>query len=129
MRGKSSTGGSGFGSWYIGSGNKVSVFTSRPNHPFEKLRAVYGDQLNRLNRNGEKVTYRSLTEAEKNEIRTRVREALKRERLKKGLVLVFSIIVTIGLLFGFVYLVEMKLNKHYRQQKLSVRAMKVRNLE
>ena len=37
----------GFG--YIGSGNKTSVFTRRPKLPFEKIKEIYGEELEKLN--------------------------------------------------------------------------------
>lgn len=109
MRTQPRRGGSSHGSWYIGSGNKVSVFTSRPGQPFEKVRAVYGDQLERLGKGGKTVAYGSLSEAERYEIRLRVRKALKREQWKKAAILVFSVAVTLASLFGIVHLIEMKL--------------------
>ncbi|MBN2747757.1 MAG: hypothetical protein JXR34_13605 [Bacteroidales bacterium] len=35
-------------SWYIGAGNRASVFTRKSSQPFEKMKEIYGEDMNRL---------------------------------------------------------------------------------
>ncbi len=35
-------------SWYIGAGNRLSVFTRKSSQPFEKMKEIFGEDMNRL---------------------------------------------------------------------------------
>ena len=55
---------------YIGAGNKTSVFARKPKIPFEKIKDIYGNELERLKskKSDQKISFKKLTEKEKIEI-------------------------------------------------------------
>ena len=87
----------GFG--YIGSGNKTSVFTRRPKLPFEKIKEIYGEELEKLNlkKNKQNLSFKKLTIKEKLEIRERVKGQLKKQQRKEGIMGIIVFLIAIGI--------------------------------
>jgi len=81
----------GFG--YIGSGNKTSIFTRRAKPPFSKVKAIYGEELERLKleKVDQKLSFKELTKEEKLRIRSRIKAELLSERKKQ--IVAFTILV------------------------------------
>ena len=96
-------------SWYIGSGNKVSVFTRRPHKPFAKIKEIYGDELERLKNDKQNphLTFKTLSKEEKQEIRTRLKRQLNKERKKKIIDSMISILITASIIVAIYYIVKL----------------------
>ena len=75
---------------YIGAGNRTSVFTRKQKVPFEKIKAIYGDEMERLH--SEKLmqnkSFKKLTERDKLEIKSRIKTQLRRAQKKNILVVI-----------------------------------------
>jgi len=86
---------------YIGSGNKTSVFTRKPKIAFDKIKYIYGEELERLNSKSSKKRYsfKNLNEKEKLEIRNRIKFKIQKEQNIDSLKSVFAILITIGLFY------------------------------
>jgi hypothetical protein len=99
------------GSWYIGSGNKISVFTRRSIQPFKKIKEVYGEELQRLRavKSDKQLTFRTLSVTEREEIRTRVRKELKKEQMKKVFAGIITVIITVGMIITMNHFIEITL--------------------
>ncbi len=88
---------------YIGSGNKVSVFNRKPKVAFEKIKYIYGEELERVNSNTKikNFSFKDLSEKEKLEIRNRIKVKIRKDqnidRLKSG--------ISILIAFGFFYII------------------------
>jgi len=84
---------------YIGSGNKTSVFTRRPKLPFEKIKEIYGEELEKLNSKKIKgnLSFKKLTEKEKREIRERVKGQLKKQQRKEGIIGIIVFLIACGI--------------------------------
>jgi len=87
---------------YIGSGNKTSVFTRKPKIPFEKMKDIYGNELERLKseKSDRKKSFKELTEREKLEIRKRIKIQIRKEQNKNLIIGIIAIIITIGLFYS-----------------------------
>jgi len=102
------------GSWYTGAGSLKSVFTRRPNSPFEQIRKIYGDELERMNfsnKSNERLTFKTLTQQQKNNIRKRTIREIKIENTKRIVSLIIAIVVTISLIYLANYYIKLKLNQ------------------
>ena len=97
--------------WYTGSGSKKSVFTRRPNSPFERIRKIYGEELERVNlqKSDKKLFFRTLTEQQKLEIRQRAIREIKIENTKKMVALIASIVVTVSLIMIALHFIKLNL--------------------
>ena len=95
---------------YIGAGNKTSVFTSRPKSPFSKIKSIYGEELNRLNlkKAKQKLSFKVLTEKEKDEIRKRVKAELIADQKRQAIAgtILLLIVLTIFIVIRFLVLGE-----------------------
>lgn len=88
---------------YIGSGNRTDTFNRKPQVPFKKLRAMYGDELeNFITSEKESVIIAiELTEEERGQLKNKVRGILKQERQTS----ILSFIATISILIILIFLV------------------------
>lgn len=95
-------------SWYIGAGNKPSVFTRRPRKPFEKIREKYERQIKKVpsGKKGYKSSLSELSKAEKDALKKSVKSELKKEILKKIFIGILTIILTGILLYALKMFVE-----------------------
>ena len=84
---------------YIGSGNKTSVFTRKSKLPFEKVKEIYGEELERLNseKNKQNLSFKKLTEKEKLEIRERIRGKVIKERRKELIIGIIVFLMALGI--------------------------------
>ncbi len=86
---------------YIGSGNMSSVFNRKPKVAFEKIKYIYGEELERINCNTKikKSSFKDLSKKEKFEIRNRIKVKIRKDqnidRLKSGV----SILIAIGIFY------------------------------
>ena len=82
---------------YIGSGNRTSVFTRRSKLPYEKIKEIYGEELERLN--SKKIernfSFKKLTEKEKLEIRERVRGQVIKEQRKELIIGIITFLIAL----------------------------------
>ena len=87
---------------YIGSGNKTSVFTRKPKIPFEKIKDIYGSELERLKSEkvDQKISFKKLTEKEKLEIRKRIKTQIRKEQNRNLITGIIAIIITLGLFYS-----------------------------
>lgn len=99
--------------WYTGSGSKKSVFTRRPNSPFERIRKIYGEELERMNirQSERRITFHTLTVPQKNEIRQRAIREIKIENTKKIISLILAVGLTISLIFIAHGFIKLKINQ------------------
>jgi hypothetical protein len=86
-------------SGYIGSGNQTSVFARTSRIPFAKIKQIYGEELERLNSQENRIKSKSiqLTNAERLEIKKRLNKEFSTFR-KKQFAVVFIAIITIAIL-------------------------------
>jgi len=87
------------GSGYIGSGNKFSVLSQKVNSPFEKIKSVYGDELQRQTAdldNG--IKSEPLSKEQRIELKNRVKKIVIAERRNR----IYSLIFSIGLTFAII---------------------------
>jgi hypothetical protein len=92
--------------WYTGAGNLKAVFTRRPKYPFERIKKIYGEELDRLKatKNAANPTHQ-LTEAQKDFIRIKAKAELNKWYRRRFIQLVAAVITTlflISLLYHFV---------------------------
>lgn len=85
---------------YIGSGNRTDTFNRKPEVPFKKLKAIYGDQLeNFIDLELEPgVKTILLTEEEREHIKSKVRSIVERERLTSIVSFIASVVVLVILI-------------------------------
>lgn len=90
-------------SYYIGSGNIVNVFKRRVNQPYEKVREVYGEELQRIKKSipNNQIDRHSLTIDEKIALRSRLIKEGQVQMLKQMIALFIAIVIAIGLYYGF----------------------------
>ena len=95
-------------SYYIGSGNKVSVFSKRANPPFEKLKQIYGEELERIGKTQSNLNRRntSLTAEQKASLRRRLKRENQLQIAKQILSLSIALLITVGLFYGFMALLS-----------------------
>ncbi len=88
------------GSGYIGAGNKFSVISRRAKVPFEKLKSIYGEELERIAIDeSRKITLKDLSPSEKIALKNRIREIMASERRSIIISWVATIIVTVVILY------------------------------
>ena len=87
---------------YIGAGNKTSVFTRKPKNSFEKIKDIYGNELERLKsgNSDQKKSFKDLTEKEKLKIRKRIKTQFRKEQNRNLIIGIVSIIITLGLFYS-----------------------------
>ncbi len=95
-------------SYYIGSGNKVSVFSKRINPPFEKVKEIYGEELERVNKSvfHESAQKVSLSLKQKAAFRKRLRRENQIHFIKQISSLIIATIITVGIFYGFMALLN-----------------------
>lgn len=85
------------GSYYIGSGNKVSTYTHKPRPAFEDIRDKYNCELDKPKKNNnkpEKFTAEEMLIARKNVV-NKIRKQQQKEIIKK----IAALIISLGILF------------------------------
>ncbi len=112
MRHRSERARSFINSYYIGSGNKVSVLSKRAIPPFEKLREIYGEELERVRKTRAKSENRviSLTPMQKASLRRRLKKENQLHTIKQILSLLIAIVITLGLYYGFMTILSILKN-------------------
>ena len=83
---------------YIGSGNKTSVFTRKNKVPFDKIKSIYGDEMERLKpgKTTQNKSFKKLTESEKLKIRKRVKAQIQKEQIVNLIMGVIAILFIFG---------------------------------
>ena len=84
-------------SGYIGSGNKPSTFNRKPKGAYDKLRNRYISELEKERQAGKDI--QPLSKEERNELKDRIKQQIKKEWLLDISKLVFSIILTIIIIY------------------------------
>ncbi len=90
------------GSWYTGAGNLKSVFTRRPSQPFEYVREIYGQELERFKKTKKDhdLTFKELTDEEKAHIRERAESEIRRNYVRSAVIILVSCIIVAGITYG-----------------------------
>ncbi|MFY0603798.1 MAG: hypothetical protein JXQ93_07590 [Flavobacteriaceae bacterium] len=91
---------------YYGFGNVGSVFNRKPKPVFEKIRTIYGDELERLDykKKGNKF-HQDLTQSDREAVRKKIRDTFKKQRKIEILKISLFIIVIIILIYIVYFLV------------------------
>ena len=89
---------------YIGAGNKTSVFTRRNKIPFDKIKSIYGNEMERLNteKKLQNKPFKRLSESEKLEIRKRIKAQIQKDQTR----ILIIVIIAIFFIFGIIYLIS-----------------------
>ncbi len=85
---------------YVGSGSRIDTFNRKPQVPFKKLKAIYGDQLENFiaSEKGLGIKAISLTEEEREQLKKKVRSILKQERQTSIVSFIASVVILIILI-------------------------------
>lgn len=96
-------------SYYIGSGNKVLSFTWRPEIPFEKIKEIYGNELEKLKekRENKSITQIKLTVEERKKIKQNIKEQVRHDIIKRLLAILTAVCITIGLMIIARYIIHL----------------------
>ena len=88
------------GSGYIGAGNKFSVISGKARSPFQKIKAIYGEELERNDSpQAQGIKVEELTEERRLEIRRKVKQTMLQEQRKQIISGVFAGVLTIAGLY------------------------------
>ena len=86
---------------YIGSGNKTAVFSRKSNIPFEKIKTIYGDEMERLK--SEKLIdnkpFKKLSKTDRLKIKKRIKNQIRKEQYKNLILAIIVIIIVSGALY------------------------------
>ena len=86
--------------WYMGAGDLMSIFSLRPNQPFEKVKSIYGEKIiNALSYNKQS----KLTQEQREKIKNDFRREYKKTVIKQLLLFVLSVIISIAVFFILFY--------------------------
>jgi len=88
---------------YTGAGNKSFVFNRKPKIIFEKIKNIYGEELERINieRKSNNIPLKDIIEKERLEIRKKVKSQIRKDQIKElltNLLILFLIIILILLI-------------------------------
>jgi hypothetical protein len=88
---------------YYGFGNVSSVFNRKPKPIFERLKTIYGDEMERSSykKDASNKFHQQLTKKEKEEIKKRVRATFKRTRQLE----IFKVISFFAIILFLIFLV------------------------
>jgi len=86
---------------YIGAGNKTTVFSRKSNIPFKKIKAIYGDEMERLKseRLIDNKPFKKLSETNRLKIKKRIKNQIRKEQYKNLIVAIIVIIIVLGVLY------------------------------
>jgi len=86
---------------YIGFGNRISAFTTKPQEAFKVVKKLYTEELELLKNNkaNEFNTFEQLSVEEKQKIKERIRKQIQNERLLYMIKGIFAFLLIIGLVF------------------------------
>jgi hypothetical protein len=94
-------------SWYIGSGNKFSAFTRKPNIPYEKIKGMYGDALERFSSSTNNAIHlNKLSNSERLLLKGKIKKMIAQERRKTIISLAVTIVVTMLIFVLGFYLIK-----------------------
>lgn len=93
---------------YTGAGNKTYVLNRKPKIAFEKIKNIYGEELERIKikGNSDSIPFKDITEEERLEIRKKVKSQIRKNQIKElltNLLILFSIIIIILLIRKFYF--------------------------
>ena len=86
---------------YIGSGNKTSVFTRKNKLPFDKIKSIYGNEMERLKteKTLQNKPFKRLSESEKLAIRKRIKAQIQKEQTRNLILVIIAIFFILGIIY------------------------------
>lgn len=106
---------SNINSWYIGSGNKMSFITRKPQIPFSQLRSIYGDEFKVIypDRFKFKDQPNEVSELNRKLIKERVRKRLARKRKKLLLTFILTFVLTVLIVIGIIVYLQLLVENNF----------------
>lgn len=93
--------------WYYGGGNRISVFTRRPKIPFEDIKSIYLRKAGSLK--DSETNTSGISSEQSKRIKEQIKQEIRKEEInslkKRGLILILSIGILIGLYYFTIYLI------------------------
>lgn len=91
---------------YMGFGLQKWIYTQKPRKGFDKLKKIYGDNLENSPGYGEGLPSNKYGAIARSSVLKRVRRENDSDRLRRIKVLIISIVVAVGLVAGLAWLIK-----------------------
>ncbi|NOX86625.1 MAG: hypothetical protein GXO86_11795 [Chlorobi bacterium] len=88
--------------WYIGSGNRVSVFTRRSKRPFDEIRELYLMEIESTTRSPHHKA--DISPEQRRKIRERVKKQIRKQNIRDLIKTIIALLISIGVFTGLFYL-------------------------
>jgi hypothetical protein len=90
--------------WYIGSGNKPSVFTRRANRPFEEIRELYLLEIESSSKTGKRIIRKDLKSGK--DIKSKIKKRIIKQDFMYYVKSILSFLFAIGILILFITIIK-----------------------